>query len=55
MRAIIVVSVEVPEPEDLQTALSAMDVTNIPFFAHEVRVAIEPTAQAVIEWLDDES
>ena len=52
MKAIIIVSVDLPDPDDLSAVLVHMDPPNIPHFDNEVRVAIEDARQHVLDWLD---
>lgn len=54
MKAIIVVSVDLPTPEHAVDVLTAMDPPSIPHFAGEVRVSVGEDAQRVIDWLDEE-
>lgn len=54
MKAIIVVTVDLPTPEDAATVLEAMNPPSIPHFLGEVRVAVGEHAQRVIDWLDED-
>jgi len=53
MRAIVVISLALDQPEQLAEALDAIKTPNIPHFDGEVRVAIDPVATTVIDWLDE--
>lgn len=55
MKAIIVISLELPEPDNIIDALDHIKPPSIPHFAGKVRVAIDPEATTVIRWLDDET
>ena len=52
MKAIIVLSVDLPKPEDAVKIIKAIDPPNIPFFTGEARIAVGPDAQHVINYLD---
>lgn len=52
MRTLIVVTCDLPEPEDAAEVVRHLDPPSIPHFAGEVRVVVEPHATAVIEWLE---
>lgn len=54
MKAIFVVSVELPTPEDAVTVMEYLKPPEIPFFSGEVRIAIDQVAQHVEDWLDKE-
>jgi hypothetical protein len=55
MKAIFVLTMDLPNPEAAATVLEQMDPPSIPHFAGEVRVAIGGDAQHVIDWLDEEN
>lgn len=53
VKAIFVISVEMNEPEDAPTIMEHLNPTSIPFFAGEVRIALDDVAKAVEDWLDE--
>jgi hypothetical protein len=53
MRAIVVVSLALDQPEQLAEVLDAIKPPSIPHFDGEIRVAIDPVATRVIDWLDE--
>jgi hypothetical protein len=52
MKAIIVLSMDFPEPGLIVVALEKIDPPSVPYFAGQVRIAIDHEAQRVIDWLD---
>lgn len=54
MKVIIVLSFEVPGPEDVASILHTINPPKLPFFTGEARIAVGRNATTVIEWLDDE-
>lgn len=54
MKAIVVLTFNLPYPESAVSILEAIDPPNIPHFAGEVRIAIDKDAQHIIDWLDEE-
>lgn len=53
MRAILVLSFDLPTPEEVCDLLDALNPPMLPFFAGEARIAVEPHASAVTRWLDE--
>lgn len=54
MKALIVLTVELPDPEAVVAVMKAVDPTSIPHFTGIARVVVDPHATAVEEWLDGE-
>lgn len=54
MKMLLVLSFDVPTPEDIVPILKKINPPNLPHFANEVRAVIEPAASTVIEWLDED-
>ncbi len=54
MRAIVVLSFELPDPDAIVEVMKALDPPALPHFAGEARVAIDPVASQVCKWLDDD-
>lgn len=52
MKALVVVSLNLPTPESVVEVLDALDAPRIPHFAGQVRVVVEPHATQVTDWLD---
>ena len=52
VNAIVVISLELDEPEQLPAVLEHMQPSMIPHFAGQVRVAIQDSATQVIDWLE---
>jgi hypothetical protein len=52
MKTIVVLSFDLPEPENIAQVLDAIDAPKLPFFAGEARIAVEDVAEAVTLWLD---
>lgn len=53
MRAIIVLELDIPAPEDLPIVLQHLDPPTVPYFAGTLRVAIDPVATTVLTYLDE--
>lgn len=53
MRAIIVIEVDVPTPEDLPDVITAINPPKLPHFAGKLRVCIDPVATELLAWLDE--
>ena len=53
MRAILVISLELPEPESITEVVSHIDPPNVPHFGGMVRIAVDPVASTVEHWLDE--
>jgi hypothetical protein len=54
VRAIVVLTFDLPSPDDVVQVLKAIDPPHLPHFAGDARVAVDPEASAVLEWLDAE-
>lgn len=54
MKVLIVLSLEVPEPEEVATALLHIDPPSIPGFSGQARIVVDPHATTVEEWLDSD-
>lgn len=52
MKYIIVISLDLEDPDELGDALTKIDPPNIPGFSGKVRVAIDPVATQIEAWLD---
>lgn len=55
MKYIMVISLDLKGFEDLSEVLTKIDPPHLPGFAGKVRVAIDPVATQVEDWLDDDS
>lgn len=55
MKALVCLTIDLPDVEDIGEVLRAIDPPNVPFFDKEIRVVLEPHATAVTTWLDKES
>ena len=53
MKVLVVVSVDVPDPEDTATVLSHLDPPTIPYFDGEVRVVVGTDVVDTIKFLDE--
>lgn len=53
MRALIVVSVDLPDPEATAVVLEHMDPPSIPFFTGDVRVVVGTDVDDTIKFLDE--
>jgi hypothetical protein len=52
-RVIVVVELAITDPAGIAEALEAIDPARIPHFAGGVRVAVDPVASQVLDWLDE--
>ena len=52
MRFIVVIGLNLDQPEQLPEVLEAIKPSSIPHVDGEVRVAIDPVATEVLDWLD---
>lgn len=52
MRALIVLSVDVPDPENLPEVIRHINPPGVPYFEGEQRVAIDPPATHVLDYLE---
>jgi hypothetical protein len=53
MRAIVVLSFDLPTPEDISKVILSIDPPSLPHFANEARIAVMGDAQYVLDWLDE--
>jgi hypothetical protein len=53
MKYIIVLSLDLTGPEELGEVVKKIDPTNVPGFLGLIRLAIDPVATQVEEWLDE--
>jgi hypothetical protein len=52
-RLIVVLSFDVPEPDDIAEVLTAINPPSLPHFAGQARISVEPVSRQVETWLDD--
>lgn len=52
MKVLVVLTLELEKPEDLPASLEKIDPPNVPGFKGKIRIAIDPIATQVEEWLD---
>lgn len=52
MKAIIVLTFDLPDPEAVPAVLTAINPPSLPYFAGTARIAVEPVASRVEQWLD---
>jgi hypothetical protein len=52
MNAIVVISLDLAEGEQISSVLDHIDPSSIPHFAGQVRVAVGSDAQRVVNWLE---
>ena len=53
MKTLVVVTVDLPEPEDITKVLDHMDCPKMPHFAGTVRIVPDPLVATALEaWLD---
>jgi hypothetical protein len=52
MKALIVLTFEIPTPEHIATVLDAINPPTLPHFAGQARVVVDPFATTVTKWLD---
>jgi hypothetical protein len=52
MKAVVVLTFEVPDPEALAGVLVAIDPPHLPYFTGEARVTVDPWASALEAFLD---
>lgn len=52
-RVLVVLSLDLPDPEKITEALAAIDPVNVPYSTGEVRIVPEPFASRVTTWLDE--
>lgn len=55
MKAIVVLTFDLPTPDDIVAVLDKMNPQAIPHFANEARIAVGDDAEHVINWLDEEN
>ena len=55
MRVVVVIECDLPHPDDITETLLALDPKTVPHFAGVVRVAIDPTALTLLDWLDEKA
>lgn len=51
-KVLVVLTLDVPDPQDVARALLAIDPPRVPGFAGIARVVIEPEASIMEDWLD---
>jgi hypothetical protein len=54
MRALVVLTVELPSPEAIVEVLDSIDPPNVKHFAGDARIVVEPATSAVLAYLDGE-
>lgn len=54
MKAVVVLTFELPNPEAAADVLDAIDPPHLPHFAGEARITVDPWATAVEDFLDDD-
>lgn len=52
MKALLVLTLELPDPEAIVATLEAVNPPSVPHFAGDVRIVVEPHASTVTTWLD---
>lgn len=52
MKAIVVISLDLPSADDMADVMEHLDPPKIPHFDRQVRIAVEPVATQVVAWLD---
>lgn len=55
MNAIVVISLDLPDGQQIQEVLDYINPSSVPHFAGQVRVAVADDAQQVIDWLEGDS
>lgn len=53
MKCLIVISVDLPHPDEIITVMKHIDAPKIPYFAGAVRVVVGDDVDEVIEFLDE--
>lgn len=54
MKALVVITLELPEPDDIVEVLDHIDPPNIPHFDRDVRIVVHHDVDDVIKFLDAE-
>lgn len=54
MKAIVVLSFDMPEPEGIAEVLRLIDPPHLPHFSGEARIAVGAEAKYVETWLDED-
>lgn len=54
MKYMIVLTLDLDNPDDVAAALKVIDPPSIPGFSGVMRVAIDPVATQIEEWLDEQ-
>lgn len=54
MKTLIVISLELPTPDDIVEVLEHLDPPNIPYFDRNVRIVVHHDVDAVIKFLEEE-
>jgi hypothetical protein len=52
MKVIVVLTFDLSQPEQIADVLDALNPPGLPFFAGQARIALDPVASAVTDWLD---
>lgn len=52
MKALVVLTVDLPDAEAVVEVLHHIEPPTVPHFAGDVRIVVEPHASAVTTWLD---
>jgi hypothetical protein len=52
MNVIVVISLNMPDPQQIAEVLEHIDPPHIPHFAGQVRVAVGSDAQRIVNWLE---
>lgn len=52
-RAIVVISLAIEQADNLQAVLEHLSPPSIPHFGGQVRIAVDPAAAQVLDWLDE--
>lgn len=53
MKMLLVLTMDLPEPEKIVDVLDILDPPNLPYFAGKVRIVVDPSASEMEEWLDE--
>jgi hypothetical protein len=55
MRVLLVLTFDIPDPEDVVAVVRRIDPPSIPHFAGTVDVVVEPHATELIDWLNEDT
>ena len=50
---LLLLTLDVPEPEKIVDVLDKIDPEHLPYFAGKVRIVIDPSASEMEDWLDE--